>query len=382
MRRLGATDNPEGQVPLGWRALHWSQYLVRGCGKTPVSYQGIALAIPQVEAISGRQPAGLIPSLERPRLHTLPKSSTLHLILGGAAVHRCDNWSIFIAALAAEGRGPSENYVRARMGRAAKTRALKRIPMKIGVLFFGVLKDLVGRSGETIDLPEGAKVQEVLSHYGSEAPQFEAMVPSLAIAVNREYSGPERTLREGDEVGLLPPVSGGSAETNAVRDEVRRDEVRNEVRIVREPIDRESVVKRLKRPEDGAVVIFDGVVRNHTRGRHTLYLDYEAYETMALKQMESLAREARPRFEVRGASIVHRLGRLEIGETSVLIVVAAAHRGAAFEACRWIIDTLKKTVPIWKKEYFEDGAVWADGEAFPEEIRRPAGTAGKPGASK
>jgi molybdopterin synthase catalytic subunit len=103
---------------------------------------------------------------------------------------------------------------------------------------------------------------------------------------------------------------------------------------------------------------------------------------MALKQMESLAVEARARFGVRGASIVHRLGRLEIGETSVLIVVAAAHRGAAFEACRWIIDTLKKTVPIWKKEYFEDGAVWADGEAFPEEIRSPGGTAGERSASK
>ena len=160
------------------------------------------------------------------------------------------------------------------------------------------------------------------------------------------------------------------------------NEVHGEVEIVRDPIDTEASSGRLKRPEDGAAVIFDGVVRNNTRGRRTLYLDYEAYEAMALKQMESLAREARARFEVRGASIVHRLGRLEIGETSVLIVVAAAHRGAAFEACRWIIDTLKKTVPIWKKEYFEDGAVWADGEAFPEEIRRPGGTPGKQAASK
>jgi molybdopterin synthase catalytic subunit len=137
----------------------------------------------------------------------------------------------------------------------------------------------------------------------------------------------------------------------------------------------------LKRPEDGAAVIFEGVVRNNTRGRRTLYLDYEAYEAMALTQMESLAMEARARFAVRGASVVHRLGRLKIGETSVLIVVAGAHRSAAFEACRWLIDTLKKTVPIWKKEYFEDGAVWADGEAFPEEIRRPGGTAGKQTAS-
>jgi molybdopterin synthase catalytic subunit/molybdopterin converting factor small subunit len=245
--------------------------------------------------------------------------------------------------------------------------------MKIGVLFFGVLKDLVGRSGETVDLPEGARVREVLFYYARAAPRFEAMVPSLAISVNREYSGADRALREGDEVGLLPPVSGGSTEGG---------EVRGEVGIVRERIDTEAVVGRLKRPEDGAAVIFDGVVRDNTRGRRTLYLDYEAYEAMALKQMESLAVEARARFGVRGASIVHRLGRLEIGETSVLIVVASAHRGAAFEACRWIIDTLKKTVPIWKKEYFEDGAVWADGEAFPEEIRRPGGAAGEQPASK
>jgi len=245
--------------------------------------------------------------------------------------------------------------------------------MKIGVLFFGVLKDLVGRSGETVDLPEGARVRDVLFYYAREAPRFEAMMPSLAISVNREYSGADRALREGDEVGLLPPVSGGSAEGGG--------EVRGEVQIVRERIDTEAVVGRLKRPADGAAVIFEGVVRDNTRGRRTLYLAYEAYEAMALKQMESLAMEARARFGVRAASIVHRLGRLEIGETSVLIVVAAAHRGAAFEACRWIIDTLKKTVPIWKKEYFEDGAVWADGEAFPEEIRRPGGTAGERSAS-
>jgi molybdopterin synthase catalytic subunit len=254
--------------------------------------------------------------------------------------------------------------------------------MKIGVLFFGVLKDLLERAVDTIDLPEGARVREVILYYSRLSPRFEAMVPSLAISVNQEYCRPDRGLREGDEVGLLPPVSGGSSEGGSTEGggEVPGEggiEVPGEVRIVREPIDTEAVVARLKRPADGAAVIFEGVVRDNTRGRRTLYLDYEAYEAMALKQMESLAMGARARFGVLGASIVHRLGRLEIGETSVLIVVASGHRGAAFEACRWIIDTLKKTVPIWKKEYFEDGAVWADGEAFPEEIRRPGGTAGE-----
>ena len=133
-------------------------------------------------------------------------------------------------------------------------------------------------------------------------------------------------------------------------------------------------------------MVFEGVVRNQTRGRKTLYLEYEAYEGMALQQMESLALEALKQFQVREVALVHRLGRLEIGETSVLVVVASAHRAAAFDACRWLIDTLKRTVPIWKKEYFEDGAVWADGEPFPSEIPQgslsPSGSPGAECASK
>jgi MoaE-MoaD fusion protein len=236
--------------------------------------------------------------------------------------------------------------------------------MKIRVLLFGILKDLAGQPVETIDLPDGAGARDVLLYYSRVIPQFEAMRSSIAISVNQEYAAADRLLREDDEVALLPPVSGGSPDAA-----IAASESNGEVKIVRERIDPEAVIQRLKHPSDGAVVTFDGIVRDNTRGRRTLYLDYEAYEAMALKQMESLATEARTRFAVRGASIVHRLGRLEIGETSVLVVVAAAHRAAAFEACRWIIDTLKKTVPIWKKEYFEEGAVWADGEPFPEEIR-------------
>jgi molybdopterin synthase catalytic subunit/molybdopterin converting factor small subunit len=247
--------------------------------------------------------------------------------------------------------------------------------MQIRILLFGVLKDLVGRSTDIVDLPEGTRVKDVLSHYARQAPRIEAMLPSLACSVNEEYASLDRRLAAGDEVALLPPVSGGAPETP-------RSKGDGEVRIVRAPIATQPVLAALKRPEDGASIVFEGVVRDNTRGRRTLYLDYEAYDAMALKQMQGLAVEARERFAVRGISIIHRLGRLEIGETSVLIVVASAHRGAAFEACRWIIDTLKKTVPIWKKEYFEDGAVWADGEAFPEEIRRPGGTKGREAASK
>lgn len=129
-----------------------------------------------------------------------------------------------------------------------------------------------------------------------------------------------------------------------------------------------EIVAEIKADSDGAVCVFDGIVRDNTRRRKTLHLDYEAYREMALEQMRGLASEAVGRFGVRDVALVHRLGRLYVGETSVLVVVASAHRGAAFDACRWLIDTLKKTVPIWKKEQFVDGAVWADGEPFPEEI--------------
>jgi molybdopterin synthase catalytic subunit len=138
--------------------------------------------------------------------------------------------------------------------------------------------------------------------------------------------------------------------------------------IVDAPIQAEAIVAEIKAGGDGAVCVFDGIVRDNTRGRRTLHLDYEAYREMALEQMRGLADEAVTRFAVRDVAMVHRLGRLQVGETSVLIAVASAHRAAAFDACRWLIDTLKKTVPIWKKETFEDGAIWADGEPFPERI--------------
>jgi molybdopterin synthase catalytic subunit len=144
--------------------------------------------------------------------------------------------------------------------------------------------------------------------------------------------------------------------------------LRVKIALIREPIDVAALQQEIKSGGGGAVCVFDGIVRDNTRGRGTLHLDYEAYEEMALTQMQELAQEAVAKFGVRDVTLVHRLGRLVVGETSVLIVVASAHRGAAFEACRWLIDTLKKQVPIWKKEQFVDGAVWADGEPFPVEI--------------
>src|SRR5258707_194279 len=141
--------------------------------------------------------------------------------------------------------------------------------------------------------------------------------------------------------------------------------------LVRDPIEVDSLVRHVRAPEDGAIVTFDGFVRNQSHNRPTLYLDYEAYESMALAKMREIAAQLHEKFAIHRVAIVHRLGRLEIGETSVFIAVSAPHRAAAFEACRFAIDTLKRTVPIWKKEYFEDGAVWADGELPPTPAATP-----------
>lgn len=225
--------------------------------------------------------------------------------------------------------------------------------MQVRILPFGVLKDSLGAEPFALDLPGGATVADLLARLGVQSPALESL--GIAVSVNAEYAERNHVLRDDDEVGLLPPVSGGAAAGDDV----------NVVRLTREVIDAESLVRAAKQGEDGAVVVFDGIVRNNSRGRQTLFLDYEAYEEMAMKQMRELAGDAVKKFGVRHVSITHRLGRLQVGETSVLIIVASAHRAQAYEASRWLIDTLKKTVPIWKKETFVDGAVWADGEPFP-----------------
>jgi MoaE-MoaD fusion protein len=253
--------------------------------------------------------------------------------------------------------------------------------MRVRVLFFGMLKDLVGKASDTVDLDQGASVADLLAHYETQIPRLRESLPSLALAVNQEYASAETKLRSNDEVAILPPVSGGNDDNRIASGRGNRRETAH-CAIVRGPIQTQEVLAGVKRGEDGAAVVFEGVVRNHSRGRKTLYLDYEAYEEMALKQIESLAGQALSQFQIRDVALVHRLGRLEIGETSVLIVVASAHRAAAFDACRWLIDTLKRTVPIWKKEYFEDGAVWADGEPFPDEIQHGSGSHPASRASK
>ncbi len=235
--------------------------------------------------------------------------------------------------------------------------------MRVRVVYFGILREMAGHEHEAVELADGARLAELYSQLQKDIPGLSKFGNSIALSINYEYATLNAPLHDGDEVALLPPVSGGVADTGE-----SSESPASHARLVREAINYDRIVGDLKAPEDGAVIVFDGIVRNNSRGRRTQYLEYSAYEPMAAAELEKLAQAALANYSIRDVRIAHRLGVLQIGETSVLIVVASAHRAAAFDAARWIIDTLKKTVPIWKKEYFEDGAVWADGEPFPPEI--------------
>ena len=230
--------------------------------------------------------------------------------------------------------------------------------MRVHVLFFGRLKEIVGCAEENTDLNEGATIDDLFARYGQLYPELSAFRKSVVASVNQVFTDWRAPLGEGDEVAFLPPVSGG---TSVERIATAKDLFE----LVRLPIPVTEIVTGMKAPEDGALVVFEGIVRNQSAGRRTLYLDYEAYESMALSKMREIGEIMHAQFPVDRLAVVHRLGRLQIGETSVLIAVSSAHRRAAFDACRFGIDTLKRTVPIWKKEYFEDGAIWAEGEIPP-----------------
>lgn len=220
--------------------------------------------------------------------------------------------------------------------------------MKIKVLFFGPTHDVTGFAQEQGEIPEGESVAGLWRRYERRFPRLSEMSGSLVVAVNQEIRAPSHLLRDGDEVAFMPPVSGGAGDDRYL--------------LTRDPIHSADLARQLKAPQDGAVVIFEGIVRNHFLGRKTLCLEYEAYAPMAVRKMEEIGQEAKGKFAIDRIGMIHRLGRVEIGETSVAIVVTAAHRRAAFDACRYALDRLKQIVPIWKKEYFEDGAVWAESE--------------------
>jgi MoaE-MoaD fusion protein len=244
--------------------------------------------------------------------------------------------------------------------------------MQVRVLYLGMLRDLAGREREMVQLSDGARLSDLYTELQQRMPRLQDFGSAIALSINYEYAEGAVVLQDNDEVALIPPVSGGKVD-GLSRVGASLPLTSEHCMLVGEPIETAAIVAAIKHPEHGAVTVFDGIVRNNSRGRATLYLEYTAYEPMALRKMEELAKQALASHAIRDVRIVHRLGRLQIGESSVYIVVASAHRAAAFEACRWLIDTLKKTVPIWKREFFEDGAVWADGESFPPEIPRADG---------
>jgi len=256
----------------------------------------------------------------------------------------------------------------------------------VKVLFFGAARDAVGQGEVDFSLAENSTAANAFEQVVEKFPELRRFGRSLLLAVNQEYALADREVQEGDELALFPPVSGGSgpkpetADTdtwaNGTADTgtagvspastlpaTKSDKSTPDFfELTTGPIDVGAVARRVVLPECGATVTLDGYAREWTKGRQTLHLIYEAYAPMAQRELERLGREAHERFEVAHIGIVHRTGRLEIGETSVVIAVSAPHRRAAFEACEWAIRELKRTVPIWKKEVFADGEVWVEGE--------------------
>jgi molybdopterin converting factor subunit 1 len=240
--------------------------------------------------------------------------------------------------------------------------------MRVNVLFFGSLKDVTGRAQETLEVPEGSLLASVFNHYARQFPKLNDMAASIVMARNHEFSPPASAIAEGDEVAFLPPVSGGSEPRYHLE---IADDRGHFFALTRHKIDTPELTARTLAGSDGAVVAFEGVVRNNTKGRATQFLEYECYEPMAVKIMAEIGREIAASMAIGRIAMVHRLGRMEIGEASVAIVVTAPHRRPAFEGALAGIDRLKKLVPIWKKEHFVDGEVWVEGE-WDEKLRNPS----------
>lgn len=222
--------------------------------------------------------------------------------------------------------------------------------MKINLLLFGSVREAAGTSRLEVDLEDGATVAELRDWLAARNEAVEKLGDRLAASINMEVADVSDVLEEGDEVAFLPPVAGGDGS-------VRR------CTISEAPLDEDEVTARVEGPDAGGIVSFIGRVRNHARGHAIEHLEYEAYPAMAEREMEKIVDEAAEKWPGTRIAIAHRVGRLEIGDAAVVVVAASAHRGEAFEACRFAIDTLKVTVPIWKREVATDGAYWVDDHA-------------------
>lgn len=215
------------------------------------------------------------------------------------------------------------------------------------MLLFAGLKDRAGVSRLSVEVPDGATVSDAITAAGTATPTNWDVPTAIMCAVNEEYQERDFVLSDGDELALIPPVSGGMG---AERNEY--------VEVTGEPLDSMAIAEHVRADSDGAIVIFEGVTRDHNDGRHVEYLEYEAYQPMAENKIRELFGEMRARYEIDRTAVAHRVGRVDIGEKSMVVAVSAAHRRPAFEAALYFVDRLKEVVPIWKKEYFEGGEVW------------------------
>lgn len=220
--------------------------------------------------------------------------------------------------------------------------------MRIRLLAFASAGDALGAGEMDLDLPEGSRVAELRERLDRDYPKLAPLWPRLAVAVDGRVVAPDEPLRDGAEVALLPPVSGGSGSLTG---------------IIHEPIDSERVVASVASPDCGAVVVFHGTVRNHHQGRPVARLTYSAYPTMAEARLRQIVADLEAASPGLRAAIVHRLGEVPVGEASVVIAVASPHRAAAYEASRTALERLKAEVPIWKQERYADGeTVWREEE--------------------
>lgn len=232
--------------------------------------------------------------------------------------------------------------------------------MQIQLRYFAIVREIVGQSRSTLEVPDGTTAGAAFELLATSYPRLRGAANSIMLMVNQEYVPADHPLADGDELALIPPVSGGSPE--------RGDKLFS---ITTEPLDARQVERLVEDPAMGAVVTFSGVVRNHARGKEVTALDYEAYDAAAVKMLTRIGTEIRDRWEVGEVAIMHRTGLLPVGEVSVVIAVASAHRDAAFDACRYAIERIKEIVPIWKKELYSDGEVWVGSEAdYQREIGR------------
>ena len=223
--------------------------------------------------------------------------------------------------------------------------------IQVRIRFLGPAKDLAGCDELTLTLPERASVATAISELVAKFPQFRDHLLHYHFAVNLDYADERTSLKNGDELALIPPVSGGSSEAKVFVD------------VSTEPIDLPSLFTFVSSPQAGAIVTFIGTVREFSRGKKVTALTYEAYEPMAKRELMRIAEEMLSHWQLCKIAIVHRTGTLSVGKVSVAILVSAPHRSDAFEAARFAIERIKEIVPIWKREHFEDGTSdWVEGK--------------------